>query len=125
MDMKRLLRAIEEESTSGRLAGPLEQAGWEPRLHSPEPGVQIMIGVAGHADRYYLYPPMPFASNPKVCVLSDRVRETGVFVESPVLPTPQQAAEILREHGVPSLEMTSDQSRRGQPRVVLANEDTS
>lgn len=122
--MKRLLRAIEEESLSGRLAEPLAQAGWEPRLRTMEPGVQIMIGVAGH-DRYWLYPPMPFAAHPNVCALSDRVRETGVFVESPVLPTPQQAAEILREHGVPSLEMTSDQSRRGQPRVVLANGDAS
>lgn len=123
MTLRRLLRAIEEESTSGRLVGLLVQAGWEPQLHELEPGLQIMIGVAGQADRYYLYPPMPFSANPKVCALSDRLRETGVFVESATLPTPRQAAEILCKHGIPSLEMTSEQARRGEPRVVLTHED--
>jgi hypothetical protein len=124
VNIRSLLRAVEEESFSGRLAGPLAEAGWEPRLHTMEYGAQIMVGVAGY-NRYWLYPPMSFAAHPNLCALSDRVCETGVFVESAILPTPRQAAKILREHGIPSLEMTSEQSRRGQPRVVLPRGGTS
>lgn len=102
----------------------VRRAGWRPWTCSPEPGMRMVIGVAGH-NRYWIYP-TPRNRDRNVYLLSDRARETAVFVESAGgPPTPHQAALILREHGIPSLEMTSEQSRLGKPRVVLGRDGIS
>jgi hypothetical protein len=103
------------------------EKGWTPQ-RALNLFVDLMYGSAGHAERYCIYPPTPRARSKALdtYLLSDRTREAAVFVVSTDgPPTPRQAAEILREHGVPSLEMTSEQARRGQPQVVLPAEGES
>jgi|SRR5215218_5783821 len=116
------LTEFERKQTSRRLA----EKGWTPQRVLTVM-VDLIYGCAKHTDRYRIYPPTPREKPPRrdTYLLSDRLRETGVFVESSTLPTPHQAAEILRDHGIPSLEMTSEQARSGEPRVVLPEKDKS
>lgn len=100
----------------------LEEKGWRP-YRATDFEADLVIGFAGYADRYCIYPPTPSArpSVQDTYLLSDRVLETAVFVEiADGPPTPRQAAEALREHGIPSFAMSPEQVRRGEPRVALS-----
>lgn len=85
------------------LHGPMEDAGWELRWKQ-EPGVPValLLGVAGHDDRYAV---VPNISRPELFLLSDEVRQVMVVVNW--VPTPQEAMRLLRRHGIPIAETTT------------------